>query len=186
MPCVPLPAKYVNRSCHSHRGDEIRDVEGRHHHLSKCNAPSRQNTPLNFLRGSDALLFLGHAPLRKEHMNTSAYYHLKVQHCCDMAQQAASPLEKECWLIVADSWVRLLRQRESTNHQSAKLVKPEAESVQPVAESSQPAAESSQLADVYSSAPHSVSFCQFSLVDRQVQSSLRPLRLGFMSAIRRR
>jgi hypothetical protein len=119
-------------------------------------------------------------------MNTSAYYHLKVQHCCDMAQQAASPLEKECWLIVADSWVRLLRQRESTNHQSAKLVKPEAESVQPVAESSQPAAESSQLADVYSSAPHSVSFCQFSLVDRQVQSSLRPLRLGFMSAIRRR
>lgn len=89
-------------------------------------------------------------------MNKPAKYHLKIQHCREMARRANGPLEKECWLIVADGWARLLHMMELSNHRSVQLMHPQAESNQTKDEGSLP--------------PRSVNFCQFSLVDRQVQS----------------
>jgi hypothetical protein len=83
-------------------------------------------------------------------MNKYETYRLKIQHCREMAQRTNGPLEKECWLIVADSWTRLLQMIEPPNNQSVRLIPDQAESSHPK--------------------PSSVNFCQFSLIERQMQS----------------
>jgi hypothetical protein len=64
-------------------------------------------------------------------MNKYETYRLKIQHCREMAQRSIGPLEKECWLIVADSWTRLLHMIEPPNDQSVQLVPEQAESSHP-------------------------------------------------------
>jgi hypothetical protein len=97
-------------------------------------------------------------------------YRLKVQHCLDMAQRANGPLEKACWLIVAQSWAHLVQLKE--HHRRVQLVNPQGGS--------------GQTNGSCSVRPNSISYSQFSLIDRQVQPSLQVTSFSLMSLFRRR
>jgi hypothetical protein len=104
-------------------------------------------------------------------MGKSIDYRLKVQHCLDMAERANGPLERACWLIVADSWTHLLHLKEE-QRRSAQLMTPQDKSAQ-----------------INGSCPfqsNSISFSQFSLIDRQMQPSPQVTSLNLVSLFRRR
>jgi hypothetical protein len=90
-------------------------------------------------------------------MNESADYGSRIQYCLDKA--AETSLESKYWLMVAKSWANLRRQL-AARHQA--LV--------------QPPEEPTQLAGFESKGevqPKGVDFCQFSVVNRQLQSASR-------------
>jgi hypothetical protein len=104
-------------------------------------------------------------------MNRTETYRFRIQHCRDMARVANGPVEKKCWLLVADGWARLLQIMEISDQQ---------------VQFAQTQAESSQTPDMHSSPPGSISFYQFSLVDRQEQSSAQAASFSFASLFLRR
>jgi hypothetical protein len=73
--------------------------------------------------------------------------------------------------MVADGWARLLQIMEISNQQ---------------VQFTQPQAESSRAPDMHSSPPGSISFCQFSLVDCQGQSSAQAASFSFAPLFLRR
>src|SRR5689334_2492999 len=104
-------------------------------------------------------------------MGKTVDYRSKVQHCLDMAERAAGPLERECWLIVADTWTHLLHLKEE-QRRSAQLMTPQDESA--------------QINGSRSLRSNSISYSQFSLIDRQVQPSPQATSLNLVSLFRHR
>jgi hypothetical protein len=88
-------------------------------------------------------------------------YGSKIQYCLDKAAQTTVPLESKYWLMVAKSWAHLRRQLEA--RQQGLLVQPPEEPAQPAG-----------LKPESEAQPEGVDFCQFSVVDRQLQSASRP------------